>query len=246
MSDYDYGGWPEYVSVAEHKRRALKKLNALRERGQKCEPIALQGRQIAATFWGKAWCEHLETYSDYANRLPRGRSYVRNGSVLDLQISEGKVISQVSGSDLYRIHIQIRSLDPKKWKKIINTCAGKIDSLIELLQGNLSQSVMEILTDRDQGMFPSPQQISLKCSCPDYAGMCKHVAATLYGVGSRLDHKPELLFVLRGVKKEDLLTAGTRMSALSNKAGPTKRSALKGQDLSKLFDIELAKEPVSN
>jgi len=246
MARYDDWAWPEYVSVAERKRRALKKLNALRKRGQKCEPIALQGRQIATTFWGKAWCDHLETYSDYANRLPRGRSYVRNGSVLDLQISEGKVISQVSGSDLYRIHIQIRSLDPKKWKKIINTCAGKIDSLIELLQGKLSQSVMEILTDRDQGMFPSPQQISLKCSCPDYAGMCKHVAATLYGVGSRLDHKPELLFVLRGVEKEDLLTAGTRIPALSKKAGTTKRPALKGQDLSKLFDIELANEPASN
>ena len=246
MGRYDDWAWPEYVSVAERKRRALKKLNALRERDQKCEPIALQGRQIATTFWGKAWCDHLETYSDYANRLPRGRSYVRNGSVLDLQISEGKVISQVSGSDLYTIHIQIRSLDPKKWKKIINTCAGKIDSLIELLQGNLSQSVMEILTDREQGMFPSPQQISLKCNCPDYAEMCKHVAATLYGVGSRLDHRPELLFVLRGVKKEDLLTAGTRLSVLSKKTGATKRPALKGQDLSKLFDIELAKEPVSH
>ncbi len=245
---YYYGGWPVYVPVAERRRRALKKLSALKKKGQKFEPVELLGRQISTTFWGNAWCDHLETYSDYSNRLPRGRSYVRNGSVLDLQISEGKVISQVSGSHLYKIHIQIKPLDPKKWKNIIHTCAGKIDSLIELLQGQLSHGVMEVLTHREKGMFPSPQQISLKCSCPDWAEMCKHVAATLYGVGARLDHKPELLFVLRGVNKEDLLTAGTRMTALSKKAqaNQKKKPALKGQDLSKLFDIDLAKEPAES
>lgn len=245
---YYYGGWPVYVPVAERRRRALAKLKSLQKKGQRFEPVELQGRQIAATFWGNAWCDHLETYSDYENRLPRGRSYVRNGSVLDLQISTGKVIAQVSGSELYKIQIQIKPLEPRKWKTIVNTCAGKIDSLIELLQGRLSHSVMEVLTHREKGMFPSPKQISLKCSCPDWAEMCKHVAATLYGVGARLDHKPELLFVLRGVNKEDLLTAGTRMTALSKKAqaNQKKRLALKGQDLSKLFDIDLAKEPVES
>ncbi len=243
---YGYGGWPEYVPVAERRRKALAKLKSMQKKGHKFEPIELYGRQIAGTFWGKAWCEHLETYCDYENRLPRGRSYVRNGSVLDLQISAGKVLAQVSGSELYKIQIQIKPLEPKKWKAVIGTCAGKIDSLIELLQGRLSDGVMAVLTDRDKGMFPSPRQISLKCSCPDWAEMCKHVAATLYGVGARLDHKPELLFVLRGVDKEDLLTAGARTTGLSRKSktGQKKRPSLARQDLSKLFDIDMAKEVV--
>ena len=238
---YGYGGWPVYVPAAERRRRALSKLKSMQKKGKPLSPVEIQGRQIVTTFWGKAWCEHLETYSDYENRLPRGRSYIRNGSVLDLQISQGKVMAQVSGSHLYTITIQIKPLDQKKWKDIINTCAGKIDSLIELLQGRLSRGVMENLTHRERGMFPSPRQISFKCSCPDWASMCKHVAATLYGVGARLDHKPELLFILRGVDKEDLLKAGTRMAALSRKArsGQKKRPALKRQDLSKLFYIEL-------
>jgi len=244
---YGYGGWPEYVPVAERRRKALSKLKSMQKKGHKLEPIELAGRQIAATFWGKGWCEHLETYSDYSNRLPRGRSYVRNGSVLDLQITTGKVSAQVSGSELYKIDIKIKPLDPKKWKAIIHSCAGKIDSLIELLQGRLSDSVMTVLTDREKGMFPSPRQISLDCSCPDWAGMCKHVAAALYGIGSRLDHKPELLFVLRGVNKEDLLTAGTRLTSLASKTkkGQKKRPALKGADLSKLFNIDLDKEAMT-
>ena len=191
------------------KRRA----NAARElaklakkSGCAASPVVSSGRAIASTFWGKAWCDNLEAYSDFANRLPRGRTYVRNGSVVDLQISKGIVTARVAGSELYRIQVRIKPLAPNLWKSIQAECAGKIDSLIELLQGKLSSAVMQIVTRRERGLFPTPKEIDLDCSCPDWADLCKHVAASLYGVGVRLDQKPELLFLLRGVDPADLIS----------------------------------------
>ena len=191
--------WRPYVSVAARRRHAAKRVAKMKKDGREISPIEIVGRKIATTFWGDAWCKNLESYSDYSNRLPRGRTYVHNGSVIDLQIEAGRVRSLVSGSDIYEVDTQIKSLAKKRWTDIKGQCAGKIDSLVELLQGSISTGVMEIVTCKGEGLFPAPREISLSCSCPDWATMCKHVAATLYGVGARLDHEPELLFTLRGV-----------------------------------------------
>ena len=191
--------WKPYVSVAQRRANAARETARLRKTGKELAAVQPAGRQIATTFWGKAWCDNLEAYSDYENRLPRGRTYVRNGSVIDLQIMPGEVLALVQGSDLYKIRIQIQPLAKARWKRILAESAGKIDSLIELLQGRLSAAVMQIVTRSGQGLFPAPKEISLSCSYPDWADMCKHVAAALYGVGTRLDDKPELLFLLRGV-----------------------------------------------
>ena len=80
------------------------------QKGTDIQPIALTGNKIAKTYWGAAWCQHLESYSDYANRLPRGRTYVRNGSVCHLAVSPGKVEAMVSGSEIYKVHIEIKKL----------------------------------------------------------------------------------------------------------------------------------------
>jgi uncharacterized Zn finger protein len=191
-------GWRPYVPVAVRQARALKKMEKLSKKGLCIQPVEIAGRKIAQSFWGQAWCDHLEKFSDYANRLPRGRTYVRNGSVCHLEIAEGAVKAMVSGSELYNVNIEIKKLPDKKWASVKKRCAGQIASLLELLQGKLSKSVMAVVTDRDQGLFPHPGEISLHCSCPDWAVMCKHVAAVLYGVGARLDDKPDLLFLLRG------------------------------------------------
>jgi len=169
----------------------------LKKKGHTVAPVVLQGRKIASTFWGKAWCDNLEGYGDYENRLPRGRTYVRNGSVVDLQIAEGEVSARVSGSDLYKVKVDIVPVPKARWKSICKDCAGGIDSLVELLQGRFSKGVMERICRQRSGLFPAPEEIRFSCSCPDWASMCKHVAAVLYGVGARLDNKPELLFRLR-------------------------------------------------
>ena len=199
-------GYRPYVPVAKRRANALVEMNKLsKKKGVNVQPVRVEGRTIARTFWGKAWCEHLEKFSDYENRLPRGRTYVRNGSVCHLEIQKGKIVAKVSGSELYDIEVKIKTLPEAKWKNLKARCAGGVGSLLELLQGKMSNEVMTLVTDRDNGLFPLPSEIDLDCSCPDWADMCKHVAAALYGIGARLDEKPELLFHLRGVDHTELI-----------------------------------------
>jgi uncharacterized Zn finger protein len=238
-----YGGgfeFPEYVSVATRRARARAAAEKLaRKEKRSLAPIGpVDGNKLVRTFWGKAWCDNLESYVDYANRLPRGRSYARHGAVIDLKIAAGKITALVSGTSTYEIRVTIRALPPKSWIQMASECIGQIDSLVDLLRGKLSTQVMEVVTRKEGGLFPAPTQISFTCSCPDWAGMCKHVAATLYGVGVRLDQKPELLFELRGVDHAELVDgAATAVPRLAN--GAKSRKVLKGADLSALFGIEL-------
>jgi len=230
--------WAPYVPVAERRRRALRKMEALKKKGVNVQPVRIDGRKIAKTFWGEAWCNHLEAFSDFANRLPRGRTYVRNGSVCHLEIAKGCVEAKVSGSELYTVKVSIKTLAPKKWKAIKGRCSGQIGSLLELLQGRLSDHVMEVVTDRKEGLFPLPGEMSLECSCPDWAEMCKHVAAVLYGVGARLDVKPELLFVLRGVDHDELIEADAEQAVVAaTSRGRSKRIA--AADVGAVFGIDL-------
>ena len=197
--------WAPYVPVAEQRARARRAMDKLKKKGKHIQPIELEGRTIARSFWGKGWCDHLESFSDFANRLPRGRRYARNGSVCHLEIRPGHVEAIVSGSEFYYVTIGITQLKAATWKSIKAKCAGQIGSMLELLQGKLSREVMGVVTERDHGLFPKPHEIDLDCSCPDWATMCKHVAAALYGVGHRLDHQPDLLFLLRDVDATELI-----------------------------------------
>jgi uncharacterized Zn finger protein len=234
--------WPEYVPVAKRKAQAAKEIEKLKKKGKEIDPVIIEGQKISKTFWGKAWCENLESYSDFENRLPRGRTYVRNGSVMDLKISQGKINALVNGSSLYTINIAINPIQDIKWETLVKQCSGKIDSLIELLQGKFSKGVMEIITHKEQGLFPHPKEIKLKCSCPDYADMCKHVAAALYGVGARLDTNPEQLFILRHVDHYALLNAAES----ANKFTSSKKSTtFSDKDLSSLFGIEMDEKPIA-
>lgn len=239
-----YYGWKPYVPVAERRKKAAKVMAKLSKGGRELAPVRIEGRGIATTFWGKAWNQNLEAYSDYSNRLPRGRTYVRNGSVLDLQIGPGEVRALVSGSEIYDIKILVQPVATAAWASIRQDCAGGIESLVELLQGRLSKGVMERICRQQTGLFPSPKEIRLSCSCPDGASMCKHVAAVLYGVGARLDHQPGLLFTLRQVEVRDLLASAGKGMALS-KAGSDRAKVLEEESIADLFDLEMADTPLS-
>ena len=232
-------GWRPYVPVAQRRANAVRTLERLRKKGLNVQPVTIAGRTIAHTFWGQAWCEHLEGFSDFENRLPRGRTYVRNGSVCHLDIQEGKIHAKVSGSELYDVNIGIKTLPKVRWDHLVERCTGQVGSALELLQGRLSDQVMATVTDRQQGLFPGPKEISMNCSCPDWASMCKHVAAVLYGAGSRLDESPELLFRLRGVDYQDLLTEAS-VKAVVKKAPSKKGRVLEEKALGEVFGIDLA------
>ena len=238
MSRYDDYGWAPYVPVAERRRKAEREMQKLKKKGRPVSPVAIDGRAIAKTFWGKAWCDNLERYSDFENRLPRGRTYVRNGSVLDLQIAPGEVTALVSGSQIYRVSVKVSAVPKARWSSICTDCAGAIDSLVELLQGRFSKAVMARICQQKTGLFPAPDEIRLSCSCPDWASMCKHVAAVLYGIGARLDEQPELLFKLRAVDEKDLIAKAGKGMPLSRK-GPADDKVLAPDGLSELFGLEL-------
>jgi uncharacterized Zn finger protein len=231
-----WNSYRPYVSASERRASAAKEIKSRQKKGQTVSPVVIEGQAITRTFWGKAWCKNLESYSDYSNRLPRGRSYVRNGSVVDLQILPGQIKALVSGSSLYEVEIKITSLPNDQWRQIKSSCAGEIGSLIELLQGKLSKSVMDVVTAKEGGLFPKPREIKLSCSCPDWAGMCKHVAAVMYGVGARLDHQPELLFRLREVDHLELIESAVPTTG----AKSATRKTLGESELADVFGIEFA------
>ena len=232
-------GWKPYVSAAARRKKAEKAAARAKKAGASLSPVAASRGAIAKTFWGKAWCDNLERYSDYANRLPRGRTYLRNGSVIDLAITQGEVQAQVVGSSLYKVTVSVVAVPGKQWHSIGADCAGSIDSLVELLQGRLSKAVMERICRPGTGLFPVPKEIQFSCSCPDWAFMCKHVAAVLYGVGARLDEQPELIFTLRRVDAKDLVAqAGAGLP--KPKQGPAAGTVLDDAVLADVFGIEMA------
>ena len=229
----------EYVPVAVKKDLALKHAAAVAKReGREQSPVTLAGRKIATTFWGLAWCDNLVQYSDFSNRLPRGATYVRNGSVVDLVIKPGCIEAIVAGSDAYSVKITISELPAETWRTIKQDCTTSIDSLLDLLAGKFSDGVMQRLTRRKGGLFPAPKEIWMQCSCPDGSYCCKHLAAVMYGVGSRLDKQPELLFTLRKVDPQELVSQAVSAGNLESElAGES--STLGDQDLGALFGIEL-------
>ena len=234
------------MSVAQKRAKAEKKLKALRKKNPDIEPVVIEGSSIAGTWWGKSWNKNLERYADYSNRIGRGRSYVRHGAVLDLKIEAGKIRSLVQGSQgqPYKVVVSIKALSKENWKKVREAAAGKLDSLGELLAGKFPKGLQELFFARGEGLFPEPKEIDFDCSCPDWASMCKHVAATLYGVGARLDEDPSLFFALRKIEMDDLITEAVEGTtrALLKKADTRSSRVMEDADLSDVFGIELAEE----
>jgi uncharacterized Zn finger protein len=224
-------------TVAQRRAKAMRAAGKLKEKGQELQPVHVEGMKLGKTFWGKAWCTQIESLSDFASRLPRGKSYVRNDSIIDMQVRPGMITAMVMGSELYTIRIKITPLDKRRWKAMKGRCVGQIGSLVELLQGKLSDSVMATVTGKTDGLFPKSDEIEMHCSCPDSAEMCKHLAAVLYGVGCRLDEQPELLFKLRQVDHIELLTEATQSPAFESDGGDRKTIAT--GDLNDVFGIEI-------
>jgi uncharacterized Zn finger protein len=237
---WGYSDWAPYVPVEERRRKGRAAAQRLaKKQNRQPQPVSASGSKLAKTFWGRAWCDHLHAFHDYANRLPRGATYLRNGSVVDLVIQEGRIEALVAGSETYQIVISIQALDQGAWQKIRKNCSRSINSLLDLLAGRLSDGLMRVLTDRDAGLFPKPREIRMKCNCPDGAAVCKHLAAVMYGVGVRLDTQPELLFQLRGVDHQELVSEVVTADTLDRELGAPSAGSLGDADLGAMFGIEL-------
>lgn len=238
-----YNDFPEYVPVAKRKKRAEQAIEKMKKKSPSIAPVVITGRTIAKTWWGKSWGANLESYADYSNRIERGRSYVRHGAVLDLQITKGKVSALVQGSTSkpYQVTITIAPLSAETWDGIVKECAGKISTLQELISGAFPKALSELFTMKGRGLFPSPKEIALACNCPDSAKMCKHVAAALYGVGARFDEDSALFFVLRGVSVDDLITMSLaqKSGSMLDKPKGRSRRVIANDKLTDVFGIEM-------
>jgi uncharacterized Zn finger protein len=211
--------------------------------------VVVAGRTIASSWWGKSWNKNLERYADYSNRIGRGRSYVCNGMVLDLKIEKGTIQAIVAGSHRkpYQVSVRIKTLPSATWRLLVENAAGRIESMQGLLAGQFPEELKELFFSKDQGLFPKPAEISFDCSCPDWASMCKHVAATLFGVGARLDSAPELFFTLRGVSIHELVGQVAKQATeklLTKEKVKSKRVMKTGgtgsEDIEALFGISMA------
>ena len=222
-----------YVNKATKQKNAAKETEKMRKKGIKVTPIVIVGRTIAKSVWGKAWCDALESHADYESRLARGRTYARNGSIVHLEATKNKVTAKVAGSSLYTVDIDFVELANEKWKRIRERCKGQVSSLVDLLAGKVPATVMTLVSEKNEGLFPSPGQMKFGCTCPDWASMCKHVAAVLYGVGSRLDSEPELIFSLRGVNHLELVPE------IKDIVGKSKKNALSEDEIGDVFGIDI-------
>ncbi len=239
MSNY----WSNMLNYSQPDASTLKKnakdtLTREKARGKAMEPVIIQGRSIVNSWWGQAWCSNLEQYADYDSRLDRGKRYVKTGAVIDLKIQKGKVLARVQGrrKSPYKIEIRISPLSEERCQYAISRCERKIRNLELLLQGRFPEELKELFTG-SEGLFPSPKEISFNCSCPDWALMCKHVAAVLYGIGARFDENPLLFFELRGIdvgKFIDVALENRVESMLRNADRPSERIIL-SKDWESLF-----------
>jgi len=238
MSDY---GYPKYVSVAEKKAKAERALKKLEKNNPALDPVIIEGRTLAKSWWGKAWNLNLESYADYSNRIARGKSYVRSNAVLDLKISKGKVTAKVQGSRAkpYDTEIRIEILNSTKWREITELCSRRIDTLEQLIEGKFPKELEILFTDKRYSMFPSPKEIHFNCSCPDYASMCKHVAAVLYGIGARLDQNPLLFFELRDIDGRELIRKSIeqKIDSMLKNAGRKSKREIAAEDIPHIFGL---------
>jgi uncharacterized Zn finger protein len=236
-----YGGFPKYISAAEKKEKANKSIAKFKKKNPDIEPVIIEGRTLAKSWWGKAWNLNLESYADYENRINRGKSYVRNNMVLDLKITKGKVTAKVQGTRAkpYDVEILIDALNNEKWKQVTALCNNRIDSLEQLIEGKFPKELDVLFKEKKYGIFPSPKEIRFDCSCPDWASMCKHVAAALYGIGARLDSNPMLFFELRDIDSKELVRKSVeqKLDSMLKNAGKKSKREIAEKDVSDIFGL---------
>ena len=240
MSRYWEDGFYSQPTTSELKRKSEASRVSAEKKGKRLEPVVIQGRKIAKSWWGRAWCDNLERYADYESRLDRGKRYVKTGAVIDLSITKGRIQAKVQGSRKtpYKVEIRISPLSEERCQEILQKCGKRVETLEKLLAGDFPEELKELFTQQG-GLFPTSREINFSCSCPDWALMCKHVAAVLYGIGARLDENPSLFFELRGIEMSRFIDVAiaNRVELMLKNSERTSSRVIDEGDICRLFGI---------
>jgi uncharacterized Zn finger protein len=172
--------------------------------------------KFSRTWWGDRFIQALEQFTD-DGRLQRGRSYARGGKVLNFEIDKNHITAQVKGSinpyfgvykePTYHISIEIKPIAKLSWNQAIQNLSSKASVVSRMLLNEVPENIEDNFSDLGLNLLPhSSKDFTTRCSCPDYANPCKHIAGVYYLVASQLDNNPFLLFELRGLSKTELQT----------------------------------------
>ncbi len=230
----------EYIPVGQKKLNAQKQIEKLRKKNPDISPVIIEGSKIATKWWGISWNKNLENYADYSNRIDRGRSYVKNGFVIDLKIYPGIVEALVMGSSNtpYKVRVDIEVMSQRDWNRVVSACSNKISNLDELISGKFPIELQELFTMKN-GLFPSSSEIDFSCSCPDWASMCKHVSAVLFAIGAKFDEDPLLFFKLRGIDFEYLIkkSVDEKLKNMMKNSEQKSKRVIEDEDIDDIFGL---------
>lgn len=240
--------WSEFPAYQQPsaemlREQAERSVKAAKKKGQKMEPaipVTGEDEEICQSWWGRAWCSNLMRYADFASRLERGRRYIRTGTVVDLKIRKGRVEARVQGTRKipYKVDIRISPFSEEKCQAVMAKCGRKIENMEDLVAGTFPEDLKDLFTE-EGGFFPTPAEISCICSCPDWAIMCKHVAAAMYGIGLRLDENPFYFFEMRGIDINRFLdvTVDNKVESMLENADTVTERMLDTGKLDAIFGI---------
>lgn len=204
------------MKAADLEAQARRELIELKSAGEEVRPVVGTTRKLAAHFWGSAWMKHLALCESGGWSLSAGRTLLRHGCVLDLQLEAGLIRARVMEERLHDVEIALDPLDGERLEELRTICSGKIDSLVPLLEGTLDDALLATLCNAETGLLPEPGAWHMSCTCPDWSEPCPHAAAAIYAAGILIDAEPSLLFRLRQVSPEDLLQSPAEKAAESD------------------------------
>jgi uncharacterized Zn finger protein len=164
--------------------------------------------QASREWWSQRWLELLDSYR-FKKRLERGRTYARQGNVLSIEFQGAKVLAKVQGSEPepYKVSLSLDSFSDEEWGYLVETMSQKAIFAAKLLAGEMPQNIEEVFTASGISLFPfTLSDVHSRCSCPDKANPCKHIAAVYYQLGDRFSEDPFVLFQLRGRTKEQIIS----------------------------------------
>ena len=215
------------LKAADLEKQAATRLAEYQAAGEELHPVVNKTRKLARNFWGSAWMKQLALCESGGMCLAPGRTLLRHACVLHVDIQPGSISALVSAEEVFEVELKLESLDEERLDRLAATCSGHIDSLLSLMQGKVDEAVLQQLCHPENGLLPTPEDWHMHCTCPDWAEPCPHAAAAIYAAGCLIDEKPELLFTLRGIQPEALLSA----PAPANEIDADKLSAMFGIDL---------------